>query len=115
MAHNALLKLNPNFEDIAMTLNIPKHRMIRDVLLPSTFSTLLEMFTYFFINGMITISAISFLSTVDNMPLSLMIPVFEGQRLFECAAFVSLIILVSNLILKALTSFVSSKWQKHMN
>lgn len=115
MAHNALLKLNPNFEDIAMTLNIPKHRMIRDVLLPSTFGTLLEMFTYYFINGMITISAISFLSTVDNMPLALMIPVFEGQRLFECAAFVSLIILVSNLILKALISFVSSKWQKYLN
>ena len=49
---------------------------------------------------MMTISAVSFLVTANTKPLALMITQFEGQMQLECAAFVSLIILVVNVAMK---------------
>jgi iron(III) transport system permease protein len=70
------------------------------VIIPQTKLTLLEMFSYFFVNSMITISAVSFLNTVRNRPISLMITQFEAQLFLEGAAFVSVLILVCNLFVK---------------
>ncbi len=100
MAYNAMHKLNPNLEAVAKTIGIPLGRLIKDVFIPQTRDTMLEMFSYFFVNSMITISAVSFLSTVKNMPVSMMITQFEGMMLLECSAYVSLLILVVNLLMK---------------
>jgi len=100
MAYNSLGKLNINLEDVGRTLGVGRFRIIRDVLIPQTKLTVLEMFSYFFVNSMMTISAVSFLSTVRNRPVSLMITMFEAQLFLEGAAFVSILILGSNLIVK---------------
>jgi iron(III) transport system permease protein len=100
MAYNSLGKLNINLEDVGRTLGIGRFRIIRDVLIPQTRLTILEMLSYFFVNSMITISAVSFLSTVRNRPLSLLITQFEAQLFLEGAAFVSLLILGCNLLVK---------------
>ncbi|MCL2067856.1 MAG: ABC transporter permease subunit [Treponema sp.] len=100
MAYNTLGKLNINLEDVGLTLGVGRLRIIRDVLIPQTRLTILEMFSYFFVNSMMTISAVSFLSTVRNRPVSLMITQFEAQLFLEGAAFISVIILGSNLIVK---------------
>jgi len=100
MAYNSLGKLNSNLEDVGRTLGVGRFRIIRDVLIPQTKLTILEMFSYFFVNSMMTISAVSFLSTVRNRPISLMITMFEAQLFLEGAAFVSILILGSNLIIK---------------
>ena len=63
-------------------------------------NTLFEMFSYFFVNCMITISAVSFLANTSNKPVSLMINQFEAQMQLESAAVVSLMILVANLMIK---------------
>ena len=75
--------------------------MIKDVLIPQTTDTVLEMFSYFFVNCMVTISAVAFLSTTLDMPLALLITDLDTQRLTECAAFVSLVILVTNIAVKS--------------
>jgi iron(III) transport system permease protein len=100
MAYNSLGKLNINLEDVGRTLGVGRFRIIRDVLVPQTRLTILEMFSYFFVNSMMTISAVSFLSTVRNRPISLMITQFEAQLFLEGAAFVSVLILGCNLIVK---------------
>ena len=51
---------------------------------------------------MITIAAVSFLSTVKTMPVSMMITQFEGQMLLECSAYLSLLILTANLVMKGI-------------
>ena len=56
--------------------------------------------TLHYTNSMMTISAVSFLATVTNKPVALMITQFEGQMQLECAAFVSLVILVVNVGMK---------------
>jgi len=100
MAYNSLGKINGNLEDVGRTLGVGRLRIIRDVLIPQTKLTIMEMFSYFFVNSMMTISAVSFLSTVRNRPISLMITQFEAQLFLEGAAFVSILILGSNLIVK---------------
>ncbi len=100
MAYNTFGKINENLEDVGSALGIGRWKVIRDVLLPQSTGTILEMMGYFFVNCMMTISAVSFLANVNNKPLALMITQFEGQMQLECAAFVSLVILVVNVVMK---------------
>ena len=67
------------------------------------------MFTYFFVNCMMTISAVSFLATTRNKPISLMINQFEAQMQLECAAVVSLMILVTNLVIKGIVHVLKTR------
>jgi iron(III) transport system permease protein len=106
MIYNTLCKLNGNLENVGQTLGIGRIRMIKDVIIPQTIPTILEMASYFFVNSMMTISAVAFLSNIRTSPLSLMIPQFEAQMLLEASAFVSLMILFTNLLMKACAYFV---------
>lgn len=112
MAYNALGKLNPNYENVAKTLGISQWRLTKDVLIPLTMDTILEMFSYFFVNAMVTISAVSFLSTRSIQPLSLMIPNLESMMLIESISFVSIVILLVNLILKLMIYFIKKIFAK---
>jgi iron(III) transport system permease protein len=100
MAYNTFGKINENLEDVGSTMGIGKFKIIKDVILPLSLGTMAEMFSYFFVNCMMTISAVSFLSTVATKPLALMITTFEGQMQLECAAFVSVLILSVNVLMK---------------
>lgn len=109
MFYNSLGKLNRNLESVGLTLGIGRVRMIKDVLLPQLVSTVAESVSYFFVNSMMTISAVAFLATAKTKPVSLMINQFEAQVLLEAAAFVSLMILAVNLILKGVVALVKKK------
>lgn len=108
MMRNTLAKVNSNLEDVGLILGIKRIRIIFDVILPKVWYTLGEMFVYFFVNSMMTISAVSFLFSTDTRPLSLMITQYRDLNL-ERAAFVSLLILIINVLLKALMAFIRKK------
>lgn len=100
MMHTSFSKQNENLEAVAETLGIGKMRLLADILLPRCAGTMLEMFSYYFVNCMMTISAVSFLATVMTKPIALMITQFEAQAQMERAAVVSLAILAVNLLVK---------------
>ena len=102
LAYNSLIKFNPNLEDVAASLKIPPLRMMTAVYVPSTVLTVVEMYSYFFVNSMITISAVSFLANFRTSTLALMIPQLEAQSFIEGTAFVSLLILALNLLEKGI-------------
>lgn len=106
MAYNSLQQFHFNLEDISTTLGISKLRMLKDVYIPCTRTTIIEMFSYLFVNAMVTISAVSFLANFRNMPLSLLIPQFDSQSLIEATAFISILILGINILMKLLVYFV---------
>lgn len=114
MAHNAMKKLNPNFEDVGRTLQVGRLRMLIDVFIPNTLDTIAEMFGYFFVNSMITISAVTFLYKTSTMPLAIMINELESNMMMEAAAFVSLVILVSNIAMKVLIAGVRKFCKSHI-
>ncbi|MDD6093178.1 MAG: ABC transporter permease subunit [bacterium] len=109
MAYNALQKVNPNYEVVAKTCNISIFRIIKDVIIPCTKKTIREMLAYFFINAMVTISAITFLFNTKTMPLSLLINNYEGNMMLGEAAIISLIILFFNVIIKGIIYIVNRK------
>lgn len=109
MAYNSFSKINMNLEAVAQTLGISKLLLVRDVFIPQMWGTVLEMFSYFFVNSMMTISAVSFLATAANKPLSLMINLFQAQMVVEGAAFVSLVILTVNILMKFVVYLLSKR------
>ena len=112
LAYNSLSKFNPNLEDVADTLGISRMKILLSVYIPSTRATIVEMYSYFFVNAMITISAVSFLMNFRTMPLSLMIPQLESQSFIEGTAMVSLLILVINLVEKGIAFAVKKNVAK---
>lgn len=102
MMYNTFNKLNGNLEAVGTTLGIGRFLIVKDVLLPQAKGTILEMASYFFVNSMMTISAVAFLANTSTKPIALMINQFQAQMLLECSAFVSLLILTVNLVVKGL-------------
>lgn len=112
LAFNSLNKFNPNLEDVAQSLGISRMRMLFHVYVPCTMSTIVEMYSYYFVNAMITISAVSFLVNFRTMPLALVIPQLESQSFIEGTALVSLLILALNLGEKTLAFFLKRSLEK---
>lgn len=112
LAYNSMSKLNPNLEDVAQSLGISRLQMLVSVFIPSTIPTIVEMYSYYFVNAMITISAVSFLANFRTMPLALMIPQLESQSFVEGTALVSLMILMLNLMEKGISFLVSRRLHK---
>ena len=112
--YNALLKVNTHLEDVGHVLNVPRYRIITDCILPQCSSSLAESFSYFFVNSMMTISAVAFLATSDNQPFSLLINQFESYNMIECSTVVALLILAVNVIMKTVIYFVK-RGVKHVN
>lgn len=109
MIYNSMSKINENLEGVAQTMGIKRAYLIRDVLIPQCKGTILEMFSYFFVNCMMTISAVSFLANTSNKPVALMINQFEAQMQLECAAIVSLMIMLTNLVVKGIVHLIKRK------
>jgi len=112
LAYNSLSKFNPNLEDVAETLGISRMRTLFHVYIPCTISTIVEMYSYFFVNAMITISAVSFLVNFRTMPLALLIPQLESQSFIEGTALVSLLILLVNVAEKLLAFLLKKKLEQ---
>ena len=112
IAYNSLGKFNEKLEDVAAVMGVSRVRMLLDVYVPCTRESIVEMFSYLFVNSMVTISAVSFLANFKNMPLALMIPQFDAQSLIEATAFISIIILIVNGILKVGIYFMKRHMRK---
>ena len=52
--------------------------------------------------------AVSFLANADTKPVALLIPQYEAQSFLECSAFISLLILCCNLLVKAAVHLLKS-------
>ncbi len=109
MMYQTLGKVNPDLEDVGLTLGVGRLHVIKDVILPKVRFTMLEMFIYFFVNSMMTISAVSFLAPPSPKPVALMLSQFSDQLLTEQAAFVSLLILGVNLLIKVAGNLLRRK------
>ena len=112
IAKNCLTKINKDYEIIGETLGISKWAILTKVLIPNSCFSLIEMFSYFFLNSMITISAVAFLCTYDNQPLSILIISYEKNSNYEMQSVISLLILTMNVIFRIFTSVISTVMKK---
>ena len=79
-------------------------KTILRVVTPNALSSLLEVFSYYFINSMVTISALIFIAGARTMVLTTKIKQLQYINKFNEVFVLSLLILATNLIAKALFS-----------
>jgi len=83
------------------------------VVTPNALSSLIEVFSYYFINSMVTISALIFIAGARTMVLTTMIKQLQYVNRFNEVFVLSLLILATNLIAKGLFSCLASYKASH--
>ncbi|KAA0948678.1 ABC transporter permease subunit [Sporosarcina sp. ANT_H38] len=102
MAKNALSKMNPTWETTGELLGDSWLKTIYRVILPNSASTVIEMFSYYFINAMVTISGIIFLVTAQTSLVANKIKELQHFGKFNEVFILSLLIFFTNLAVKLL-------------
>ena len=104
--------MNASWETTAMLMGDSWFKTILRVVTPNTLSSLLEVFSYYFINAMVTISALVFISGAQTMVLTTKIKQLQYINKFNEVFVLSLLILATNLIVKLLFSVLAKKMEK---
>ena len=100
MAKNSLAKMNPGWETTGELLGDSWFKTIRRVVLPNSISTVLEMFSYYFINAMVTISGLIFLVTAETSVVASKIKELQHFAQFNDIFVLSILIFMTNLVVK---------------
>jgi len=101
-ATGALLKLDREFESAAESMKIPRWKTFFRVSVPLSFNAIVEIAMYFFVNSMVTVSALVFLYTAQFKVASIAITHMEEAGDVSQAAAMSLLILFINVAVRAL-------------
>ncbi|MFD0590391.1 putative 2-aminoethylphosphonate ABC transporter permease subunit [Paenibacillus sp. GCM10027627] len=109
---SALKKLDNEFEAASESMNVPWYRTLLKVTLPLSFPALLEVFVYYFINSMVTVSAIIFLYAPDLKPAAVAIVNMEDSGEIAPAAAMSTLIIATNLLLRSAVMWVTRRQRK---
>ncbi|AOH56190.1 iron ABC transporter permease [Peribacillus muralis] len=113
MAKNSLSKMNPSWETTGELLGDGWIRTIYRVILPNSASTVIEMFSYYFINSMVTISGIIFLVTAQTTLVASKIKELQHFAKFNEIFILSLLIFFTNLVVKLLCDHYQQRQFKH--
>ncbi|WP_368654101.1 ABC transporter permease subunit [Ornithinibacillus sp. 4-3] len=100
MAKNSLAKMNPSWETTGELLGDSWLKTIRRVVLPNSISTVLEMFSYYFINAMVTISGLIFLVTAETSVVASKIKELQHFAQFNDIFVLSILIFGTNLAMR---------------
>ncbi len=102
MAKNSLSKMNPSWETTGELLGDSWFKTVYRVVLPNSVSTVLEMFSYYFINSMVTISGIIFLVSAHTSVVASKIKELQHFAKFNEIFVLSLLIFLTNLVVKVI-------------
>ncbi len=101
MMKNSLSKMNASWETTAMLMGDNWLKTIVRVVTPNALSTLLEVFSYYFVNAMVTVSAVVFIAGARTMVITTKIQELQYFNEFNEIFVLSLLILFTNLIARA--------------
>ena len=100
-AAGALKKLDKEFESIGESMRIPGWKLLVRVSIPMSLPAILEIFMYYFVNSMVTVSAVVFLYSADFKVASIAITHMEEAGDIAQASAMSLLILTVNLAVRS--------------
>ena len=109
MAKNSLSKLNPTWETTGELMGDTWIKTIIRVIIPNSVHTIVEMFGYYFINAMVTISAIIFLVTARTSVVTSKIKELQHFANFNEIFVLSILIFVTNISVKICCDFVNKR------
>jgi iron(III) transport system permease protein len=99
-ATGSLKKLDREFESVSDSMNIPRWKTFLRVSAPLSLSAILEIFMYYFVNSMVTVSAVVFLYGAKFKIASIAITHMEEAGDVSQAAAMSLLILLINVAVR---------------
>ncbi|MDR2609866.1 MAG: putative 2-aminoethylphosphonate ABC transporter permease subunit [Clostridiales Family XIII bacterium] len=101
-ASGCLKKLDKEFESVADSMNVPRRRTFLRVSVPLSLPAILEIFMYYFVNAMVTVSAVVFLYSAGFKISAIAITHMEEAGNISQAAAMSLLILLINVLVRIL-------------
>lgn len=112
MMKNSLSKMNAGWETTGMLMGDSWLKTILRVVTPNAASSLIEVFSYYFINSMVTISALVFITGAKTMVLTTKIKQLQYVNKYNEVFVLSLLILATNLLAKAIFSWLANNRSK---
>ena len=114
-ANTALKKLDKEFERVSLSMGIPWYKTFSNVTFPMCLESILEIFFYYFVNSMVTISALVFLYTSSLNLLSIVVINLDDTGEIAKASAMSIVILLTNIIIKIIYQIILKFLQKRKN
>lgn len=102
MMKSSLEKLNASWEATARLMGDSWIKTVVRIITPNAVSTLLEVFSYFFVNAMVTVSAVIFLASTGTMIITAKIKELQHFANFNEIFVLSILILITNLAIKGI-------------
>lgn len=98
MMKDTLSKMNASWETTAMLMGDNWLKTIIRVVTPNAFGTILEVFCYYFVNAMVTISAVVFIAGTRTMVITTKIKELQYYNKFNEIFVLSILILFTNVL-----------------
>lgn len=114
MMKNSLSKMNASWETTAMLMGDNWIKTITRVVTPNALSSLLGVFSYYFINSMVTISAVIFLAGARTMVITTKIKELQYYNKFNEIFVLSLLILITNIVAQIVFNKLA-QWSENKN
>ena len=106
MFKTAFQKMNQNWEKVAKIMGDRWINTIFRVIIPNSKITIIEVFSYYFTNAMVTISAVVFLTSAKTMVLTTKIKELQHFGRFTEIFILSILILVINLMMRTISQII---------
>ncbi len=109
MMKSSLAKMNASWETTAMLMGDNWIKTIIRVVTPNAMSTIIEVFSYYFINAMVTVSAVIFIAGARTMVITTKIKELQYYNKFNDVFVLSLLMLATNLLAKAVFQLLANR------
>lgn len=112
MAKNSLQKMDPTWEVTGELLKDSWVQTVVRVILPNIKPTIFQMFSYYFLNAMVTVSGVIFLVSTKTMLVSTRIKELQHFAKYTDIFVLSIFILFTNLIVKLGCDYITTTKEK---
>ncbi|WP_141692504.1 putative 2-aminoethylphosphonate ABC transporter permease subunit [Paenibacillus pectinilyticus] len=119
-ATTALKKLDKEFELVSESMRVPFYKTFLRVTVPMCLPSIVEIAMFFFVNSMVTVSAVVFLRSADMNLAAVALVNMEDAGDVAAAAAMSMLIVLTNIVIRFAYELVLKKvkrrtaaWQNH--
>lgn len=109
MMKNSLSKMNASWETTAILMGDSWTKTILRIVTPNAMSTLLEVFSYYFVNAMVTVSAVVFIAGAKTMVITTKIKELQYFNKYNEIFVLSILILLTNAAAKFIFQKLANK------
>lgn len=109
MMKGGLEKLNASWEITAKLMGDNWIKTVLRIITPNAMATILEVFEYYFVNAMVTVSAVIFLASTRTMIITAKIKELQHFANFNEIFVLSILILITNLVIKAVVRIIGKR------